>query len=143
MKTYEGWLTSLPPEGIFVFGSNTQGIHGAGNAYAASKYFGAIYGQAKGLQGQSYAIITTELGSENVYPMPEIVAQIGELYLYAIAHPENKFYIGYSADGQFRSGYTLEDLSYMFAFFPIPKNIIFEQGFWNEVQHQKALNTEI
>lgn len=43
---------------IFVFGSNLQGIHGAGAALHARQFFGAVQGQGKGLQGRSYAIPT-------------------------------------------------------------------------------------
>lgn len=46
---------------IFVFGSNTEGRHGAGAAKVAKDDFGAIYGQAEGLQGNAYAIITKDL----------------------------------------------------------------------------------
>ncbi len=46
---------------IFVFGSNREGRHGKGAALYAKENFGAKYGQAEGLQGRSYAIITKEL----------------------------------------------------------------------------------
>ena len=46
---------------IFVFGSNTEGRHGAGAALYARQHHGAIYGQARGLQGNSYAIVTKDL----------------------------------------------------------------------------------
>jgi hypothetical protein len=36
---------------VFVFGSNTEGRHGAGAAKVAKDKFGAKYGQAKGMQG--------------------------------------------------------------------------------------------
>lgn len=43
---------------IFVFGSNLQGRHGKGAALYARKHKGAIYGQAYGLQGNSFAVPT-------------------------------------------------------------------------------------
>ena len=43
---------------IFVFGSNKLGIHGAGAAKYAVKFFKAKYGVGEGLQGRSYAIPT-------------------------------------------------------------------------------------
>ncbi len=43
---------------IFVFGSNLSGYHVGGAAKIAVEYFGAMYGRAEGLQGQSYAIPT-------------------------------------------------------------------------------------
>jgi hypothetical protein len=56
MKTYQGVITSLPLNGIFVYGANTEGRHGMGAAKVAREKFGAIYGKT-GLQGQSYGII--------------------------------------------------------------------------------------
>ncbi len=54
-------ITELKQGEIFTFGSNLKGFHGLGAAKLAVDKFGAIYGQAEGLQGQSYAIITTDL----------------------------------------------------------------------------------
>ncbi len=46
------------PNIIFVFGSNYKGYHGKGAALHARKYYGAVYGQGVGMQGNSYAIPT-------------------------------------------------------------------------------------
>lgn len=46
--------------GIFVFGSNLAGRHGAGAAKRALLGYGAIYGQPQGMQGRSYAIPTKD-----------------------------------------------------------------------------------
>ncbi len=43
---------------VFVFGSNRQGIHGAGAALFAKQRKGAVTGCGEGLQGQCYAIPT-------------------------------------------------------------------------------------
>jgi hypothetical protein len=51
------WITELKPNEIFVFGSNEAGRHGAGAAKMAIKW-GAIYGEAFGLRGQTFAIPT-------------------------------------------------------------------------------------
>lgn len=61
MKTYTGYIEELNPNQIFVFGSNTQGRHGAGTAKLCLNKYGAIYGQASGLQGKSYGLVTTNL----------------------------------------------------------------------------------
>ena len=45
---------------IFVFGSNTRGIHGAGAAKEARWKHGAVWGCAEGLQGNAYAIPTKD-----------------------------------------------------------------------------------
>ena len=51
----------MNPRTIFVFGSNREGRHGKGAAKTARDSYGAVYGQAKGLQGNAYAIVTKEL----------------------------------------------------------------------------------
>ena len=43
-------ITSLKPNEIFVFGSNTEGRHGSGTAKIAMDKFGAKYGQAEGFR---------------------------------------------------------------------------------------------
>ena len=50
------YVESLLSKQIFVFGSNTLGYHTGGASKTARKKFGAVWGQAEGLQGQSYAI---------------------------------------------------------------------------------------
>ena len=47
-------ITELKENEIFVFGSNSNGVHN-GNAAATVMKFGAIMGQAVGIQGQTYA----------------------------------------------------------------------------------------
>lgn len=48
MLYYTGFIKTLRPNEIFVFGSNPEGRHGAGAAKHAAKYFGAKYGQGRG-----------------------------------------------------------------------------------------------
>ena len=50
------YIDTLLPKQIFVFGSNTLGYHTGGASGTARKKFGAVWGQAEGLQGQCYAI---------------------------------------------------------------------------------------
>ena len=54
---------------IFVFSSNTEGRHGKGLALEARQKHGAIYGQARGFQGNSYAIVTKDL-SKGIRSIP-------------------------------------------------------------------------
>lgn len=51
-------IRSLRDDQILVVGTNSRGIHGAGAAKTAHRYFGAKYGQAFGLQGRAYGIPT-------------------------------------------------------------------------------------
>ena len=87
MKTYKNEATKLKSNQIFVFGSNTQGRHGKGSALVARLNFGAIYGQAYGLQGQSYAIVTKDL-TKKIHPSVSILSiidQINKLYEFFMA----------------------------------------------------------
>jgi len=132
MKTYTGVLNHLPSNGIFVFGSNTEGRHGKGAALIAVKNFGAKYGIAKGMQGRSYAIVTKDL-HQKVQPSInyiDILYQIYDLYEFAENHPELDFYIAYSGEGKNLNGYTPEQMADMFNFEDIPKNIVFEEKFY-------------
>ena len=50
------YIDTLLPGQIFVFGSNALGYHTGGASGTARKKFGAVWGQAEGMQGQCYAI---------------------------------------------------------------------------------------
>jgi hypothetical protein len=131
MKTYKNTITKLPENGIFVFGSNTQGRHGKGSALIAKQLFGAIYGQAKGLQGKSYAIITKDIST---YPHKQIskeviIAQIEALYMLAEKATPLDFYIAYTGKGTNLNGYTPQEMANMFNLSYIPSNIVFEEEF--------------
>lgn len=131
MKTYKYPLTKLPSNGIFVFGSNTQGRHGMGAALTARILFGAKYGQAKGLQGNSYAIITKDL-TKTIHPSinkDDILKQINALYNYADDNLHLNFYIAYSGKGLNLNSYTPKEMADMFNYFNIPVNIVFEEEF--------------
>ncbi|WP_208645500.1 A1S_2505 family phage non-structural protein [Mucilaginibacter endophyticus] len=59
-------ITKLKKNEVFVFGSNLLGNHAGGAARLAVEQFGAINGQAEGLQGQSYAIPTLNKNMEKI-----------------------------------------------------------------------------
>ena len=131
MKTYVGQITELPENGVFVYGSNTEGRHGAGAALVAKEKFGAVYGRS-GFHGQSYGIITKDL---RCYHHPsiskgQIVQQIGEMYKFARARPDLEFWVAYSGTGKNLNAYTPQQMADMFASHDIPSNIVFEQSFY-------------
>lgn len=131
MKTYKGTIDNLPENGIFVFGSNTQGRHGAGAALTARMKFGAIYGQSKGLQGRSYAIITKDLTKHKHPSISTLVIkfQIQELYKYAKNNPDKDFYVAYGT-GNNLNGYLAKEMAEMFSeMIEIPNNIVFNEDF--------------
>ena len=131
MNTYKGQITELKPNEVFVFGSNTQGRHGKGAALIAKTKFGAIYGKARGLMGQSYGIITKDLTKSRTPNISKetIEDQICELYGYASAYSELTFYIAYSGTGYNLNGYTPQEMAIMFSCCTIPDNIVFEEEF--------------
>lgn len=133
-KTYKGFITSLPPNSIFVYGANTEGRHGAGAAKVAREKFGAVYGKT-GLQGQSYGIITKDLGatSHPSISIEAITKQIADLYELARQRPDLEFYVAYSGNGKNLNGYTSEQMASMFALHPVPDNIVFEEEFYKLV----------
>ena len=147
MKTYKGLIENLPPNGIYVFGSNTQGRHGKGSALLAKEKFGAIYGEARGFQGQSYAICTKDLTTEK-HPSitaTNIMMQIATLYLRAKKeeHKNKEFYVAYQGEGNNLNGYTPLQMARMFAIAQngeIPENIIFEEKFAELVKNNLPTN---
>lgn len=77
---------------IFVFGSNREGRHGKGAALTARLKHGAINGQAEGLQGDSYAIITKELRKACApVTLKEIQNGVAAFISFAECHPNWQF----------------------------------------------------
>jgi len=135
MKTYKFPLTELPENGIFVFGSNTQGRHGKGSALIAKQRFGAIYGQAMGLQGKSYAIVTKDL-TKSIHPSISkyaINTQIRDLYDFANINKDKLFYIAYSGNGINLNAYSSLEMAELFSV-NIPENIVFEEEFFKLIK---------
>jgi hypothetical protein len=120
---------------IFVFGSNTEGIHGAGAAREAVEKWGAIYGQASGLQGDSYAIITTQLFAPSKYPLPLIKINIQAFLEFAEkmkqSNPEIEFYV--TPVGTGLAGYTREEILPLFDNAPSNCNLT-----WKDKNNRKA-----
>lgn len=135
-KTYSGRITSLKPNQIFVFGSNEGGskgnapTHGAGNAKLAKDQFGAIQGQSRGIQGQSYAIVTKKFYDVERSSTPEeITTEIETLYDYARNNPDKEFLVSDYSENNL-NGYSGQEMANMFANAgPIPSNIVFNQNF--------------
>lgn len=106
------FITKLPPNSIFVYGSNQFAIHGAGSAKSAVDNFGAIYKDVPmGLCGQSYGVITK---SFNNIPLPIlfVTKQIDVLYDFAELRPDLTFYV--TKIGTALAGFSLEQISHIF-----------------------------
>ncbi len=130
--TYKGQITELMPNEIFVFGSNTQGRHGKGAALFAKQKCGAIYGQARGRQGQSYAIVTKDLTMDYNLPSVEMIsirAEVCALYEHAKRNPDLNFLVAYSGTGTNLNNYSNQEMADIFYMKDIPSNIVFEEEF--------------
>lgn len=62
-------IERLSPGQYIVFGSNEQGVHGAGAALTAKNKFGAVEGKGIGLQGQSYALPTRTWVGDSIHTL--------------------------------------------------------------------------
>lgn len=85
------YIDALLPKQIFVFGSNTLGYHTGGASGTARKKFGAVWGQAEGLQGQSYAI-PVDYG-KNVRKDIEVKASVDRFIAFAKEHSDLFFFV--------------------------------------------------
>jgi hypothetical protein len=112
--------TRLPKETIFVFGSNLAGRHGAGGAKDALDYFGAIYGQASGLQGNSYGIPTKDK-SFQVLSLNNISKYTSEFIEHARLYPNRTYLI--TPFGTGLSRLSASDIASLFT--TLPSNCIF------------------
>ncbi len=96
---------------IFVFGSNLRGAHGKGAALFAKKNHGAIYGQGRGLQGNSYAIPTKD-HNLNTLPLNEISFFVKTFLLFAEENSDMIFNV--TPIGCGLAGYRYSDIAPMF-----------------------------
>jgi len=111
---------------IFVFGGNREGRHGAGAALHALCRYGAVYGQAEGLQGQSYAIVTKELrrGAPRV-SLEEVAAGVERFLAFARSHPELTFQL--TPIGCGLAGFAEAEIAPLFA--GAPPNVALPERF--------------
>ena len=119
------WITRLDENQIFVFGSNTRGIHDGGASFTAVQYFGAIVGQPEGPQGQSYAIPTDGANLE------DIKASVNNLIVYAKAHPHLTFLVTEIGCGT--AGYHPMEIGPMFSDAVSVPNIYLPMLFWKQL----------
>lgn len=94
-KEYKGftpdYIDRLLPNQIFVFGSNVLGYHTGGASRTARKKFGAVWGQAEGLQGQSYAI-PVDFG-RGIRKDTEVKASVEKFIAFAKEHEQLFFFV--------------------------------------------------
>ena len=85
------FVDSLEQNEVFVFGSNLNGMHAGGASLMALRNFGAEWGQAEGMQGQSYAIPTDIRGEAVENVSAYMKKHIDKFIEYAKDHQEKTF----------------------------------------------------
>lgn len=132
-KEYLGYtpdyIDRLLPNQVFVFGSNALGYHTGGASGTARKRFGAIWGQAEGIQGQSYAI-PVDFGKGNV--APDIQPYVDRFIAYAKQHPENHFLVTRVGCGI--AGFTDKEMAKFFRDALTMNNVSLPRSFVNALQ---------
>ena len=104
------YIDTLLPKQIFVFGSNVLGYHTGGASGTARKKFGAVWGQAEGLQGQCYAI-PVDYG-KNIRKDKEVKEAVDRFIAFAKANPDLFFLVTRVGCGI--AGYHDEEMAQFF-----------------------------
>ena len=119
------YIDTLLPKQIFVFGSNALGYHTGGASGTARKKFGAVWGQAEGLQGQCYAI-PVDYG-KNVRKDNEVKAAVDRFIAFAKANPDLFFLVTRVGCGI--AGYHDEEIAQFFVDALELKNVSLPKSF--------------
>ena len=123
-------VIKLESNEIFLFGSNEEGFHRRGAAKFALDHCGAILGQARGLQGQSYAIVTKKnFRVMRSSTLDEIRSEVDEFIEFSKSHPDLIFLV--TKIGTDLAGYSIEDIAPMFIEATQIKNIKLPVEFWD------------
>lgn len=124
-------ITKLEPGQIFVFGSNMSGRHGKGAAKTAMKW-GAIYGQAAGLQGRTYGIPTVNASITNKLPIAKIKGFVDDFIEFAKVNPQLHFLTTEIGCGLAGHGY--KDIGPLFEKAKDLSNVSLPQKFWRTLK---------
>lgn len=134
-------ISCIGPQEIIVFGSNTEGRHGAGLARQALEW-GAEYGNSSGRQGSTYAIVTKDLRvpksqQSRSIPLKQIEEQIETLCKYAKAHSEQHFLVTKIGCGL--GGYSEAEIGKLWVGKDRPGNVRLPQEFLDIIAAQPTL----
>jgi hypothetical protein len=123
-------IEQLAANEIFVFGSNTSGEHFGGASRYAYDHYGAVWGQAEGLQGQSYGVVTLDFFGKINISLQYISEQVMKLYNFASGHPNLTFIVPKIGSGI--SGFKVEEIRGIFiSLRPVqPDNVVLPKEFY-------------
>lgn len=125
-------ITHLEDNQIFVFGSNVEGIHGAGAALTAMKW-GAQYRNGVGPQGRTYAI-PSKTTPWVTMTVDEIKVHVDDFITHATNHPEQIFLVTEIGCGL--AGWAAEDIAPLFKSAVGVENIHLPNSFWEILNKQ-------
>lgn len=109
---------------VFVFGSNLAGVHGAGAAKQALKFWGAKLGVGVGRQGMAYAIPTKDRNLASL-PLDRVRDVVADFKVYAWKHPCLRFLVTDIGCGL--AGFSVSAIAPMFR--GAPKNCVLTDRF--------------
>jgi hypothetical protein len=113
-------IIDLKENEVFVFGSNMNGNHAGGAACTAVEKFGAIDGQAEGIQGRSYAIPTLDYDMEKL-PVSSIKDNLSKFILFAKENSDRTFYVTKIGCGI--AGFETKQIADIFKKLDFPENV--------------------
>jgi len=138
MKITPEKITKLKNNQIFVFGSNQSGKHGKGAAKTALGW-GAIYGQAEGLQGKTYGIPSKDKSIRRTLSINEIKPYVDRFIDFAKNHPELNFLVTEIGCGL--AGLKPKSVAPLFLGCKELTNVWLPTRFWHKINNNEAKNS--
>jgi hypothetical protein len=123
-------VMSLKENEVFIFGSNLSGKHSKGAAKTALNKFGARWGQASGLQGQSYGI-PTKGRNMDVLNLNEISYHVEKFIKFAKNNPQLTFLVTEIGCGLAR--FSPKQIGPLFEKAKDVPNIHLPKRFWEQI----------
>ena len=120
-------ITEIKDNEIFVFGSNTKGLHAGGAAHYASKLFGAEWGVSEGITGRTYAIPTCTPSIEKVSAQ-DLKLSVDRFIQYASENQNLYFLV--TPIGCGIAGWSAEEVAPMFESAATLPNVSLPEIFW-------------
>lgn len=129
-RTTPDLISKLSEGEIFVFGSNQSGRHGKGAAKTALGW-GAVWGQAEGLQGRTYGIPTKDASVRKTLALTEISAYVDRFIEFAKSRPDLKFLVTEIGCGL--AGLKPKEVAPLFSGAASIENIYLPKKFWHKI----------
>ena len=130
-------ISHLKENEIFVFGSNEGGRHGKGAAKKALTW-GAVWGQAEGLQGRTYGIPSKDKTIRRTLSISEIEPYVTRFIEFAKSRPDLIFLVTEIGCGL--AGLKPKNVAPLFKDAVHVKNIYLPRRFHNKIEkHDRPL----